>query len=56
MKNFQNIRALLDSVEWLGLFEQANSLDWRVGFLLRCRDGRFFRAIRKNGKLIRCRA
>jgi len=42
-----------DLKEWFRLFEEANSLDWRVGFLIRCRDGRFFRAVHKNGKEVR---
>jgi len=39
--------------EWFNLFVEANSIDWRVGFLLRCRDGRYFRAIHKNGEGVR---
>ena len=34
--------------EWYALFEDANNIDWRVGFLLRCRDGKYFRAVHKN--------
>lgn len=35
---------------WIDLFHESNSLDWRVGFLLRCRDGRFFQVVHSNGK------
>jgi hypothetical protein len=39
--------------EWFKSFEEANNLDWRVGFLLRCRDGRHYRLVHTNGKEVR---
>lgn len=37
-----------DAKAWFASFEEANNIDWRVFFLIRCRDGKHFRLVTKK--------
>jgi len=39
--------------EWFNLLIVINTIDWQVGFLVRFRDGRYYRAVHKNGQLVK---
>jgi hypothetical protein len=47
------IKSKTKAKEWFRLLIEANSIDWQVGFLLRCRSGRYFRAVDKNGTVVK---
>jgi len=37
---------------WFEDLIETNNPDWRVGFLVRFRDGKFFRLVDRNGKQV----
>jgi len=37
-----------DAKKWFIAFEEANNIDWRVGFLICTRDGKHFRLVTKK--------
>jgi hypothetical protein len=42
-----------DAKKWFQLLEEANWLDWKVGFLHRYTNGIYYRLVTKSGKEIK---